>query len=353
MKKIVIILVTVITMILNTGCGQTPTETEVTQTLEVASQEVPSSQISETSTFMTTSQTKMETIVRALPTTEEETTVPPTSETVSSTEPTTKVQETEETTIAETAEPTQEETEATEPPTTSEPRPAYTFTDMVGRTMYVQKSVNIRDLPSTDGNIITTRGVNAEVWVTGQCNETGWYRIDIEGQTLYVSNGYVAESRYVEPTAPPASPKQPAYDTSGFVYYTVAGQWPERAYEEYLYAQLKARNIAWWYPYAVAQIWQESRWNPNSYNGVDAGICQFNEASFERRAAHHANVTGVSIWDPYDSLYVYSFYIRDILVGCNYDVEAALSYYIKGHWNDRHDSYINAVYKWYNALEAK
>lgn len=251
--------------------------------------------------------------------------------------------------VPETEQSTEPETE----PEIVQPEPQYTFKEM-GVHMYITASVNIRTAPSVDGEALFVYHMNDMVYVTGQCNETGWYRIDIEGQTLYVSNRYVSTEKVVPPPTTPVvhttTPQRPTYSTGSFVYYTVAGQHPERSYEEYLYGCLVDRGIAWWYPYAVAQIWQESRWNPNSNNGVDFGICQFNGATFSARAAHHASFPNADVWNPYDSLYVYSFYIRDILLACNNDVDAALSFYIVGHWNQRHDSYINAVMRWYNAL---
>ena len=32
-----------------------------------------------------------------------------------------------------------------------------------------------------------------EVTVTGQCNETGWYRIEFDGETAYVNDKYLSE----------------------------------------------------------------------------------------------------------------------------------------------------------------
>ena len=339
MKKLIVAITIVLITTLSTGCQKQepqintlpvveidlpiPTETEIQESQESSGANKPSSE-SETTAPEPSA-------VEEEPTTPEET-LP--------LEPETTVPEPE----PETTAPVEE---------TTEPAPVYTFTEIEGKVMYPISSVNVRTLPSTDGEIVCVRYMNEEVWVTARCNETGWYRIMIEGQTFYMSDSYLSETKVVPPTTQSPKPQRPTYSTTGFVYYTVAGRWPERAYEEYLYSCLVDRGIAWWYPYAIAQIWAESCWTPTSYNGVDAGICQFNEKMFPARAAHHANYPDADVWNPYDSLYVYSFYIRDILVGCNYDIEAAWSYYIKGHWNDRHEVYINACWKWYNALEAK
>lgn len=82
-----------------------------------------------------------------------------------------------------------ESTESTEPEQST-----YSFTDK-SATMYAQSSVNVRDLPDTNGNKVGGLSTNQEVSVTGQCNETGWYRINYNGGTAYVSNSYLGESK--------------------------------------------------------------------------------------------------------------------------------------------------------------
>ena len=69
----------------------------------------------------------------------------------------------------------------------------YTFTDM-NATMYATQTVNVRTLPSTDGEKVGSLSTNQEVNVTGQCNETGWYRFEYSGETAYVSNNYVSDT---------------------------------------------------------------------------------------------------------------------------------------------------------------
>lgn len=71
--------------------------------------------------------------------------------------------------------------------------PAYTYTDL-SKVMYAQQSVNVRDLPSTDGNKLGALSLNQEVTVTGQCNETSWYRIEYNGAAAYVSSQYLGDS---------------------------------------------------------------------------------------------------------------------------------------------------------------
>lgn len=141
-------------------------------------------------------------------------------------------------------EPVEQDTEVVEEPEAPvEDKVAYTYTD-VSATMYAKKAVNVRDLPSTDGNVIEGLSFAEEVAVTGKCNETGWYRVSYGGETGYVSGSYlvsekpVAQSVATAPAEPaPVEPEVvlekspyllwdvPVYhaETDSMVYYYVPG----------------------------------------------------------------------------------------------------------------------------------
>lgn len=70
----------------------------------------------------------------------------------------------------------------------------YSYTDM-DKTMYAKQSVNVRDLPSTEGNKLGGLSYAQEVHVTGQCTETLWYRIEFDGTIAYVSNSYLVDEK--------------------------------------------------------------------------------------------------------------------------------------------------------------
>ena len=114
-------------------------------------------------------------------------------------EPTPEVKEepSEETTTEPETEPTEiAEPEPTEEPTPeSEPQAIYTFTDM-SATMYAQQTVNVRDLPDTNGDKIGSLSTNDEITISAKCNETGWYRFEYNGSVAYVSNKYVGENKF-------------------------------------------------------------------------------------------------------------------------------------------------------------
>lgn len=78
----------------------------------------------------------------------------------------------------------------------------YTYTED-SRTMYAKSTVTVRSLPSTSGSKLGSLSKNQEVTVTGQCNETGWYRISYNGGEGFVSNKYLVDT----PVAKAASTK--------------------------------------------------------------------------------------------------------------------------------------------------
>lgn len=131
-----------------------------------------------------------------------------TSNETASTE-TTSVESTEMTTTEATvAEPVTESTvEPTEAPTETapaeSPAPAveptavstgYTYSEL-NQTMYAKSAVNVRDLPNTDGKKIGSLKTSQEITVTGKCDQTGWYRFELNNTTGYVSDKYIVSEK--------------------------------------------------------------------------------------------------------------------------------------------------------------
>lgn len=179
MKKILI--ATLLGCLLLVGCGSN--ENEVTQendVVESTSEVVGDTTTLESETIEDISTMENETI-------EETSTMENESETIEDT-----------TTL---------ESENVEEPTPNEDvAPTYTFVDM-NTTMYAKQSVNVRDIPSSDGNKLGGLTTNQEVIVNGQCNETSWYRIEYNGSVGYVSNNYLVSEKIEEPT-PSATPSE-------------------------------------------------------------------------------------------------------------------------------------------------
>ena len=83
-----------------------------------------------------------------------------------------------------------------EEPVAEEPASPYSYTEL-SQTMYAQSTVNVRDLPEQTGAKLGSLSTNQEVTVTGQCNETGWYRISYNGGEGFVSNSYLGSEKVV------------------------------------------------------------------------------------------------------------------------------------------------------------
>lgn len=137
---------------------------------------------------------------------------------VESTEVTTTEAATTEPAVEPTETPTESEAAPTETPAES-PAPAvepttapvvtetttaadagYTYSEL-NQTMYAKSAVNVRDLPSTDGKKIGSLKASQEITVTGKCDQTGWYRFDLNGTTGYVSDKYIVSEKPVSNVA--------------------------------------------------------------------------------------------------------------------------------------------------------
>lgn len=70
----------------------------------------------------------------------------------------------------------------------------YTYEEM-DATKYAKSTVNVRSLPTTDGEKLGGLSLNDEVKVTGKCNETGWYRIEYKDSVAYISDSYLVDNK--------------------------------------------------------------------------------------------------------------------------------------------------------------
>lgn len=154
-------------------------------------------------------------------------------------------------------------------------------------------------------------------------------------------------------TAPPAivpTTESVLNDYSrGFKRYKVNGILPPYEWQWYLYGKLADRGLEWWYPYAVAQIYQESNWNQYSTNGRDHGLCQFKGVYWDGWASA-AGMPGADIWDVYAQLTVYAWMMGNNLAAAGGNVGQALSIYYLGYagWSDE---YVGHVMQWMDYLE--
>ena len=107
-----------------------------------------------------------------------------------------------ETAPAESPAPAVEPTAAPVEPTTVST--GYTYSEL-NQTMYAKSAVNVRDLPSTDGKKIGSLKASQEIVVMGKCDQTGWYRFELNNTTGYVSDKYIVSKKPAVNTAAPAA----------------------------------------------------------------------------------------------------------------------------------------------------
>lgn len=74
--------------------------------------------------------------------------------------------------------------------------PACTYSELNVQ-KYVSTSLNVRNLPSTDGAVVGVLNTNDKITITGKCNETGWYRINYNNTSGYISEKYVTDAPVV------------------------------------------------------------------------------------------------------------------------------------------------------------
>ena len=135
----------------------------------------------------------------------------------------------------------------------------------------------------------------------------------------------------------------------GFRHYRVNGVTPPYEWEWYLYAKLADRGLEWFYPVAVAQIYQESNWNQWANNGRDRGLCQHKAIYWDSRAAQ-AGIPGADIWSPYAQIHVYVWMMAQYIEAAGWSVEGALSIYFLGHAGYAAE-YVGHVMRWLDYLE--
>ena len=162
--------------------------------------------------------------------------------------------------------------------TTAAADAGYTYSE-VSQTMYAKSAVNVRDLPSTDGKKIGSLKASQEITVTGKCDQTGWYRFDLNGTTGYVSDKYIVSEKPAvntvasannssntarnttaatqQNTAAPVATPVPAQTTTTGTTDT-SGEYFDRAMAEQVFALVNEERVANGIP---ALIWSEDVYN--------------------------------------------------------------------------------------------
>lgn len=174
---------------------------------------------------------------------------------------TTSVESTETTVAEPTAEPAETPTESEAAPTETpaeSPAPAvepttapvettavstgYTYSEL-SQTMYAKSAVNVRDLPSTDGKKIGSLKASQEITITGKCDQTGWYRFDMNGTTGYVSDKYIVSEKPVSNVAANTTTAGNS-NTAGNTTTNSSEPYFDRAMAEQIFALVNADRVA-------------------------------------------------------------------------------------------------------------
>ena len=139
----------------------------------------------------------------------------------------------------------------------------------------------------------------------------------------------------------------------GMALYSVNGATLSLYLQEYLYGQLARYGAEWFFPVALCQIYQESRYKADAQNpnGQDKGLCQFREQFWE----YHARLSGLyeyDIWNPIDQLWVYSWLMAENLRKSGGDIGMALSRYYLGE-DTYSEAYVTAVMQWFGTMEVR
>lgn len=153
--------------------------------------------------------------------------------------------------------------------TTTAADAGYTYSEL-NQTMYAKSAVNVRDLPSTDGKKIGSLKASQEITVTGKCDQTGWYRFELNNTTGYVSDKYIVSEKPAvntvvantatagnSNTAAPAATPAPVQTTATGTTDT-SGEYFDRAMAEQVFALVNEERVANGIP---ALIWSEDVYN--------------------------------------------------------------------------------------------
>lgn len=146
----------------------------------------------------------------------------------------------------------------------------YTFEDMEA-TKYAKSTVNVRSLPTADGEKLGGLSTNDEVKVTGKCNETGWYRIEYSDSVAYVSDSYLVdnkvETKPAETSASNSGSNSSTVSNGTFPYALYTVYYDEATDSKYYYKPRKATFFD--YPQAVYDECMRYNRDHHSDDGVN------------------------------------------------------------------------------------
>lgn len=166
-----------------------------------------------------------------------------------------------------------------EEPAAEEPSSPYSYTEL-SQTMYAQSTVNVRDLPEQSGAKLGSLSTNQEVTVTGQCNETGWYKISYNGGEGFVSNSYLGTEKVAVKSQNTA--KSSSQSTSQEAAAEAPAEAPAETTDDNPYAGM-----------TVEEASDSIAMTPDVQPGTTCGLCGEVVNNYDEYLAHLVNVHGL------------------------------------------------------------
>lgn len=141
-------------------------------------------------------------------------------------------------------------------------------------------------------------------------------------------------------------------DETPVTFYSVNGETLNPELQAYLYQRLAEFHCEFFFRYALCQIYQESRFNAaaENTNGLDKGICQFRLPYFGE-LAREAGLVEYDIFNPIDSIYVYTYLMCKYLNETGGDVAMSLSLYYSGYGGPYSSEYVKDVTQWFETMK--
>lgn len=114
-----------------------------------------------------------------------------------------------------------------------------------------------------------------------------------------------------------------------------------------LRARLTAYGIEWWEPYALAQMFQESRFGiyVENRNGLDKGLLQYRVTYWSALCTQHGLPSETSIFDWKAQL---NIYVQDTArrLGSGCSVQDTISRHMMSDYGPYCETYVNDVMRW-------
>jgi hypothetical protein len=141
-------------------------------------------------------------------------------------------------------------------------------------------------------------------------------------------------------------------DETPVTFYSVNGETLNPELQRYLYSRLQEFGCEWFFRYSLCQLYQESRYDSNAVGkrGLDCGLCQFRYPYFPS-VAEEAGLFEYDIFNPVDSIYVYTYLMCKYLNETGGDVAMSLSLYYSGYGGPYSSEYVKDVTQWFETMK--